>query len=73
MKSKILNDNYEISFYHAGMGIKLSSCVKSIHKYSLINQFLVFANHLDPSKTPSFLNFVVQILQQRNSAQLYLT
>ena len=40
MNCKIPNDNCELSFVHAGMGIKLSSFVKSIHKYSLINQFL---------------------------------
>ena len=40
MKSKILNDNCELYFVRAGIGIKLSSFVKSIHKYSLISLFL---------------------------------
>ena len=40
MSSKILNDNCELSFAHVGMGIKLISFVKSIHKDSLINHFL---------------------------------
>ena len=35
-------EHCKLSFYYAGMGIKLSSFVKSIHKYSLMNQFLAF-------------------------------
>ena len=42
MKGKILNNNCKLSFINTGMGIKLSSFVKSAHKYSLINQFLAF-------------------------------
>ena len=40
MKSIIFKDNCELSLIHTGMGIKLSSYVKAIHKYSLINQLL---------------------------------
>ena len=42
VKGKILNNNFILSFINIGMGIKLSSFVKSVHKYSLINQFLAF-------------------------------
>ena len=40
MKSKILSDNCVLSFIHDGMGIKLSSFVKSIHRSSLIDQLV---------------------------------
>ena len=40
MKGKILNDNFKLSFFYAGMGIKLGSFVKSVHRYSLMNQLL---------------------------------
>ena len=38
MKCKILNNNFKLPFIYAGMRIKLSSFVKSVHKYIIINQ-----------------------------------
>ena len=65
MKGKILNNNYKLSFINTGMAIKLSNFVKSVHKYSLISQFLAL---FKSSLTTCYLTilFTIQFLSKQD-------